>query len=83
MLSGWLLDLAGVRRMITAPAGVEVAERWQGDRRILFLLNQTERMQEVTLDGRYHNLIGDPATLEGTVTIPPRDVLVLMEGKVA
>jgi len=33
------------------------------------------------LDGRYHNLIGDPATLEGTVTIPPRDVLVLMEGK--
>jgi beta-galactosidase len=83
MLSGWLLDLAGVRRMITAPAGVEVAERWQGEHRILFLLNQTERTQEVTLDGRYNNLIGDPATLEGTVTIPPRDVLVLMEGRAA
>jgi len=81
MLSGWLLDLAGVRRLITAPAGVEIAERWQGEQRILFLLNQTERVQEVTLDSRYNNLIGDPATLEGTVTILPRDVLVLIEGK--
>jgi len=77
-LSCWLLGLAGVRRMVTAPAGVEVAERWQGDRRLLFVLNHTEREQEVTLDCCYTDLLSDSQVLQGTVAIGPREVLVLI-----
>jgi beta-galactosidase len=40
-LVGWLLDLAGVQPLLTAPEGVEVTERWQGDQRLLFVLNHT------------------------------------------
>ncbi|MCI0394167.1 MAG: beta-galactosidase [Chloroflexi bacterium] len=79
-LAGWLLSLAGVRRLLAAAAGVEVTERWQGERRLLFVLNHGEREQEVTLDSRYVSLLDDAAgtaPVEGTVTVPPRDVLVL------
>ncbi|HZD57277.1 MAG TPA: beta-galactosidase, partial [Anaerolineales bacterium] len=40
-LARWLLGLAGVQPPIIAPPRVEVAERWQGDQRILFVLNHT------------------------------------------
>ena len=77
-LSGWLLDLSGVQPILAVPEGVEVAERWQGDRRLLFVLNHAGQEQEVDLvDRHYTNLIGDSEFLRGTVTIPPRDVLVL------
>ena len=75
----WLLDLAGVHPLLTAPEGVEVTERWQGDQRLLFVLNHTDREQEVALDGRYTDLLDGSATLEGAVTVAPRDVLVLLE----
>lgn len=78
-LAGWLLGLAGVRRMIAAPEGVEVAERWQGERRLLFVLNHSEREQEITLDCCYTDLLDGSAVLKGTIPIAPRDVLVLQE----
>ena len=77
-LVGWLLDLAGVQPLLTAPEGVEVTERWQGDQRLLFVLNHTDLEQEVTLDRRYTNLLNG-STFEGAVTTAPRDVLVLLE----
>ncbi len=77
-LGGWLLDLAGVQPLLTAPEGVEVTERWQEDQRLLFVLNHTDLEQEVTLDRRYTNLLNG-STFEGAVTIAPRDVLVLLE----
>ncbi len=61
------------------PKVIEVTERWQGDRRLLFVLNHTEREQEVTLDGRYADLLDGSAILEGRVAIGPRDVLILVE----
>jgi beta-galactosidase len=78
-LAGWLLDSVGVQAILTAPKGVEVTERWQGDQRLLFVLNHTERRQVVTLDGHYTDLLGGSAALEGAVTVPPRDVLVLLQ----
>ncbi len=78
-LAGWLLNLAGVRPILTALGGVEVAERWQGNQRLLFVLNHTEQKQEITLDGRFADLLDGSGTLEGTVTVPPRDILVLLE----
>jgi len=79
VLAGWLLNLAGVQPLLTAPEGVEVTERWQGDQRLLFVLNHTDREQEVTLDKRYMDLLDGSAALEGAVTVPPRDVLILLE----
>jgi beta-galactosidase len=81
MLAGWLLNMANVQRMITAPPGVEVAERWLGNKRVLFVLNHTERPQEITLDGPYVNLLDGSALLQGTVVVAPRDVLVLQADK--
>ena len=78
-LVGWLLDLAGVQPILTTPQGVEVTERWQGEQRLLFLLNHTEHAQEVNLDRRYVDLLSGSA-LERTVTIAPRDILVIREG---
>jgi beta-galactosidase len=78
-LARWLLALAGVRRLLAAPEGVEVTERWQGEHRLLFVLNHTERAQEVTLDGVYTNLLDGLAPLKGTIAIAPRDVLVLRQ----
>jgi beta-galactosidase len=79
-LTGWLLGLAGVRPLLAAPAGVEVAERWQGERRLLFVLNHGEREQEVTLDSHYLNLLDDVAPdtpIVGKISVPSHDVLVL------
>lgn len=77
-LASWLLRLAGVQRLLAAPAGVEVGERWQGDRRLLFVLNHTEREVEVTLDCCYSDLLHGPRAVVGTVPIAPRDLLVLL-----
>jgi beta-galactosidase len=77
VLAGWLCDLAGIEPLLDAPAGVEVTERWQGDRRLLFLLNHTDRKQEVCLDRRYTSLLGSDGELEGPISLAPRDVLVL------
>jgi beta-galactosidase len=75
-LARWLLDLAGVPPILDVPDGVEVAERWQGDRRLLFVLNHTGQAQDVSLDGAYVDLLS-ATDVQGTVTVAPRDVLVL------
>jgi beta-galactosidase len=77
-LIGWLTSVAGVQPLMTAPDGVGVTERWQGSQRLLFVLNHTAEPQNVALDGRYVDLLSD-ASLEATVTIGARDVLVLTE----
>jgi beta-galactosidase GanA len=79
ILTGWLLNLAGVKRLLAAPEGIEVTERWQGERRLLFVLNHTEHEQEITLDCCYQDLLGSSTILQGTLPIAPRDVLVLSE----
>jgi beta-galactosidase len=78
-LAGWLLGLADVQPLLSVPEGIEVTERWQGERRLLFLLNHTKQEREISLDRRYTNLIGGSEALEGTVTVPPRGILVLQE----
>jgi beta-galactosidase len=78
-LADWLLGLAGVQPILAAPEGVEVTERWQGDDRLLFLLNHTGHAQEVDLDGHCTDLLRETAC-EGKVTIAPRDVLILLAG---
>jgi beta-galactosidase len=78
-LAGWLCDLVAVRPLLNAAEGIEVTERWQGDQRLLFVLNHTESEQSLALDERYVNLLGSSKVLQGTVTLMPREVLLLAD----
>ena len=73
-----LSGLADVHPLLETPIGVEVAERWKGDQRLLFLLNHTLQNQEIQLDGRYINLL-DNKPIKDTITIPPLDLIVLVD----
>ena len=79
VLVDWLLDLAEVRPILYTPEGIEVSERWHGDRRLLFVLNHTNQAQRIALDGRYTDLLEGSAVLERRGSLGPRDVLVLLE----
>jgi beta-galactosidase len=79
-LLGWLLLDLGIQRTFTAPEGVEVAERWQKDHRILFILNHTTQSQVITLPRQYTKLFNEQS-INGYVTVAPHDVLVLMEAE--
>lgn len=77
-LVGFALDLAQVDMPLQTPPGVEAVVRWQGDRRLLFLLNHSARPQEVALDDEYMDLLNrDHVT--GVVRLGVKDVLVLAQ----
>ena len=77
VLAGWLLGMAGVPPILAVPEGVEVAERWQGERRLLFLLNHSQGALSLTLERAAADLLSGTAVPAGTAILPPRDVLVL------
>jgi beta-galactosidase len=74
----WITGLAGISSLMDTPKGVEVAERWRGDQRILFILNHTGQEQDVQLDRSYTNML-DEKVIEGTLNIPPLDLMVMTE----
>jgi beta-galactosidase len=77
-LIDWLFNLSGVRPVLTAPEGVEVAERWQGDQRLLFLLNHADDTRSVALSQPLTDLLtGQVANQQ--VRLEPRAVMVLCE----
>ena len=75
-IARWLCGLAGIESLLDAPEGVEVTERWQGEQRILFVLNHTQQPQNVKLDASYTNLLDDK-TMSGEVKVAPYGVLML------
>jgi beta-galactosidase len=75
-LAGWLLERSGLQPVLAIPDGIEVTERWQGERRLLFMLNHMEQQQKIELDLSYTNLL-DGKTLIGEVQIEPQGVLIL------
>lgn len=75
----WLLAQADIQPLLNVPVDIEVAERWQNDRRILFLLNYAEDERTVTLDKAYIDLLHDKAPVNNRVTIGPLEVLILAE----
>ena len=79
-LAGWFVSLAGVKPVLDAPEEVEVTERWQGERRLLFLMNNSRKEQEITLDGSYTDLLIN-SKLVGKVRVAPLEVRVLIKDK--
>jgi len=62
------------------PPGVEATERWQGNERLIFLLNHTGNEQTISLVNSYINLL-DGSTTQGTFKIEAQGVIVLLEAK--
>ena len=76
-LAPWLLALGGVQPVMHAPAGVEVAERREGERRLLFVLNHSEQAQTITLPRAYRDRLDGDRPVSGPVTLPAKGVMVL------
>lgn len=77
-LAPWIAALAGIAPPMQTPTGVEVADRWQGDRRLRFVLNHRAEAQALILESPYVDLLSG-ATLMGPVSIGPREVFILTE----
>jgi beta-galactosidase len=76
-LADWLLELAEVRPIMASPENVEVTERWQGENRLLFVLNHSDQEERIDLEETCTNLLDGAQVRAGKVVIPPREVLVL------
>ncbi len=79
IIVNWLLGISGVKSLHPSPVGVEVAERWQDGRRLFFLLNHTDEKKVLKLDNRFLDLLDGSSPLEGSITIEPKDLLILSE----
>ncbi|MDO9086911.1 MAG: beta-galactosidase [Anaerolineaceae bacterium] len=71
-------NMAGIKPLMKTPPGVEVMERWKGNKRLLFVLNHLSETQEITLDGKYLDLINENQ-ISGIISIAPLNVLILKE----
>ena len=76
MLLDWAVDAAKIPSSLATPPGIEATERWQGDRRLLFLLNHTDSSQDVQIDRSGVDLLSGIAVKE-KITLPPYGVVVL------
>ena len=74
----WALKSADLHSALSAPQGVEVMERWQGNQQLLFLLNHTGETCEVLIPQRHVDLLSG-TTVNEIVTMPPYGVFVLQE----
>jgi len=79
-LAAWLLKRSGILPVLVVPDGVEVTERWQGARRLLFVLNHMGQPQKISLDKRYTNMLNGMQHA-GEIQIEPQDVMILVEIK--
>jgi beta-galactosidase GanA len=71
-LAKWALKLTDLTPVFETTGDVEVTERWQGNKRLLFILNHTSTTQTVTLDRRYVNLLNDQI-YDSAIVIPAKD----------
>jgi beta-galactosidase len=71
-----LLGTAGIKSSFGVPRGVEITARKSGDKQWVFLLNHTADSKEVTLPGRFADLLTG-TTIAEKVSLRPYDVLVL------
>ena len=77
-LMEWALESMNIRSALRAPDGVEVIERWRGDRRLLFLLNHTGETKEIPIHQSCVDLISG-ASVKESIQTPPLGVFVLEE----
>ncbi|MEJ2736837.1 MAG: beta-galactosidase trimerization domain-containing protein [Anaerolineae bacterium] len=75
----WLMNLANVSPVLSTPNDVEALERWQGDQRLLFLLNHADTAREIALPQPMTDLLSGQASAD-QVILEPRGAMVLQAG---
>jgi beta-galactosidase len=76
VVAKWLVETTGVKSGFTPPAGVEVAHRIHGNKKLYFILNHSDVSKTVHLEPSYRNLLSGNK-LQGDVQLDPSDVLIL------
>lgn len=76
-LTAYACRTAGVAGLIASPDGVEVAARWKGSQRLLFVLNHSDQPQTISLDDSYRDLLTD-APVTQTAQLQPKQVMILV-----
>lgn len=74
----WLLKLSGASALYDTSDGLEVTERRQDDACLRFILNHSDEIKRVSVQGR--DLISN-TNLDGEVEVPPKGVLLLKQSK--
>jgi len=72
----WLAKLVNLHTAFKVPKGVEVTERWQGEKKIVFFLNFTDQNQLIELNGEFIDIINGCRVGE-EISIAGRDLLIL------
>ena len=75
-LISWLLEKIEIKSALAQCEGVEVTERWQEGRQLVFILNHNDCQKTIHLDKSYSNLLND-MTYTGEVQLEPHGVLIL------
>ena len=79
-IARWISELAGVEPLLETPSGVEVTERWQGEKRLLFVLNHNSTPQDFSLESPCFELLSGKNVF-GHISIASFDVLILTDFK--
>jgi beta-galactosidase len=74
----WALETLNIRPGLAAPSGVEVTERWQGNQRLVFVLNHADEVRGIPITRPCRDLLSG-AVINENVSMPPYGVLVLQE----
>ncbi len=75
-LAHWVLSEAHITPPIDTGAGVEVTERWQGEKRLLFVLNHQSNPRSIMINSEHLDLITGK-TISGNLQLGAKDVLIL------
>ena len=77
-IARWISGLLENTAPLETPKGIEVVTRWQGEQKLIFLLNHLAEEKEISLKTVYHELIADK-DLSGRATMPAYGVFILTE----
>lgn len=73
---GTLCDARGIKPPFDAPAGVEITQRWKGERAFTFVLNHNAEPVQLSIPQQALDLLSG-RTLIGAVELAGRDLLIL------
>jgi beta-galactosidase len=75
-IARWVLEEANLLSLLVTPPGVEVAERWQNNQSLLFVLNHNKESQTITLPQDFTDLLTN-SKICGKRTMNPYEVWIL------
>jgi beta-galactosidase len=77
-ITEYAAQAAQVKPLLRSPEEVEVTARWQGDRRLLFVLNHGHETKSLALDKTYCDLLSGQIA-SGEAQIPAKQVSILAD----